>query len=205
MSKVVQPEGNYYDKYGSTNPIVQRLMQGFFASLDRTLDKIRIPNGSSILEAGCGEGNLTARLCERYLKAGNRISGFDISDKVIAEAKEKCPGAEIYVHDIMEPISGKYDLVVCCEVLEHMDHPEQMVQNLMSVTDRLIISVPSEPIWRILNMVRGKYWKNLGNTPGHVNHYSKRSLGKLLSDCGLSCICWEKPLPWLMVYCEKKQ
>ena len=40
----------------------------------------------------------------------------------------------------------------------------------------LLVSVPREPLWRGLNMARGAYMRDLGNTPGHVNHWSKRAL-----------------------------
>ncbi len=35
---VIQPEGNYYDKYGSKNPIEKKLISGFFAAFDTMLD-----------------------------------------------------------------------------------------------------------------------------------------------------------------------
>jgi hypothetical protein len=41
--------------------------------------------------------------------------------------------------------------------------------------------VPREPLWRGLNMARGAYLKDLGNTPGHINHWSKRAFNELVS------------------------
>ncbi len=40
----------------------------------------------------------------------------------------------------------------------------------------VLVSVPREPLWRAVNMARGAYWRELGNTPGHVNHFSKSAI-----------------------------
>ena len=48
----------------------------------------------------------------------------------------------------------------------------------------LLVSVPREPLWRGLNVARGAYLSDLGNTPGHVNHWSKRSFVAMLSRHG---------------------
>ena len=43
-------------------------------------------------------------------------------------------------------------------------------------TSHALLSVPREPIWRMLNFLRGKYWSSGGNTPGHLQHWSRRGL-----------------------------
>ena len=50
--------GNTFDKYGSTNPVVQKLMAGFERTLDELLAKAA---PRSVLDVGCGEGVLTQR------------------------------------------------------------------------------------------------------------------------------------------------
>ena len=62
----------------------------------------------------------------------------------------------------------------------------------------LLVSVPREPLWRGLNMARGAYWKDLGNTPGHLNHWSKRSFVALLSRHG-EVVEARSPFPWTML------
>jgi len=71
--------------------------------------------------------------------------------------------------NILPPKSQSYDLTIACEVLEHLEDPGQALTEIDRVTKQsVLISVPQEPMWRILNMARGKYWSDLGNTPGHV-------------------------------------
>jgi hypothetical protein len=62
----------------------------------------------------------------------------------------------------------------------------------------LIVSVPREPLWRGLNLARGAYLLQAGNTPGHLNHWSKRSVVRLLSRYG-EVVQARSPLPWTMV------
>ena len=54
--------GNTYDKYGSTNPLVRRLMAGFERTLDELFDQA---DPASLLDVGCGEGVLTHRWAQR--------------------------------------------------------------------------------------------------------------------------------------------
>jgi hypothetical protein len=62
----------------------------------------------------------------------------------------------------------------------------------------LLVSVPREPLWRGLNMARGAYLKDLGNTPGHLNHWSKRAFVSLLSKHG-TVVEARSPFPWTML------
>jgi hypothetical protein len=46
-------------------------------------------------------------------------------------------------------------------------------------------------------MARGAYWRALGNTPGHLNHWSQRSFVRLLSSHGRVAEV-RSPFPWTM-------
>ena len=98
--------------------------------------------------------------------------------------------------------ADKADLIVCCEVLEHLEHPEEGLRALQSVVDRwLILSVPREPLWSVLNIVRGKYLKEFGNTPGHIQKWSKNSFLRLVSNY-FQVLEVKTPLPWVMLLCQ---
>lgn len=183
MKREMQPEGNYYDKYNTKNKIERWLMNNFFRKCANVLDETDLEQGT-ILEAGCGEGNFTHFLYQIFgdKKYGNKIEAFDISRKCVQEAKVKCPDVHFYTGSIYHmKIKDPYDLVVASEVLEHMDKPELAIDRLFEASSRyLFLTVPKEPLWRILNMMRGKYWSRLGNTPGHVQHWNRRTLKKLI-------------------------
>ena len=139
-TEVVQPEGNYYDKYHSTNPIVKWMMKGFKDAISELLD-IAGKEFCQICETGCGEGEITSFIKDMYQNA--EIDAFDISEKVIAEASEKIHGinfytGNIYTMEVRKPgeaekhilNKGRYDLVICSEVLEHLEDPEQALKNI---------------------------------------------------------------------------
>lgn len=199
---VLQPEGNYFDKYNSSNPIVKKIMSGFFSAVGRMLNAVG--EADSILEAGCGEGEVTAYLSEHY-KDAHKIEAFDISEKVVQQAKEKCSNVKFSTGNIYNISGSNYELVVCCEVLEHLDQPGKALEELKRVSDQyVLVSVPREPIWCMLNLVRGKYIRHLGNTPGHIQHWSSRKFIKFVKQSGMKIVCIEKPLPWTMVLLKKE-
>jgi 2-polyprenyl-3-methyl-5-hydroxy-6-metoxy-1,4-benzoquinol methylase len=104
----------------------------------------------------------------------------------------------------LEPERDSADLLVCCEVLEHLEDPDLALATLQRVaTGHLILSVPREPIWRVLNMVRGKYLKSFGNTPGHIQHWSSSKFNELVGNY-FDIVEIRTPLPWTMLLCRAR-
>jgi SAM-dependent methyltransferase len=192
------PTGNTFDKYGSKNPVVRRLMAGFHGTLDELWERAA---PSSVLDVGCGEGVLTVEWAERLGDA--RVVGIDLDDpKLRAEWEQrKRPNLEFRAEEAtrLSFADGEFDLAAAIEVLEHVPEPEATLAEMARVTRRhLLVSVPREPLWRGLNMARGAYWRDLGNTPGHVNHWSKRGFVSLLSCIG-TVEEVRSPFPWIML------
>lgn len=192
--------GNVYDKYGTTHPIARRLMAGFERDMGALLD-LAGP-AKSVLEVGCGEGHVTEKLARRY--PGARVTGSDVSPEIIAEARAAHPGLRFEVRSVYDVAAdgGRYDLVVACEVLEHLDDPAAALEALTRVAGRhLFVSVPREPLWRLLNLARGRYVGDLGNTPGHVQHWSTRGLLEFLRT-RVEVVAVRTPLPWTQALCR---
>lgn len=194
--------GNTFDKYGTTNPIAKRLNDGFARDL-QALVKKAAPR--SIHEVGCGEGYWTSG----WRRDGIDARGTDFSSQVIAMARENAreTGVEpdIFqvgsVYDVTAPADSA-DLIVCCEVLEHVDDPVRALDALRALAaPHYIFSVPREPIWRVLNLARGKYIGDLGNTPGHIQHWSRSAFVALLR-ARFEVLEVRSPLPWTMALCR---
>jgi len=194
--------GNIFDKYDSNNPIVNWIMNGFESSLSELISQV-IP--ATIHEVGCGEGFWV----QKWIKQGISTRGSDFSAKVIEIARQNAMSQNLdpsifsikSIYDL-EPKQHSADLIVCCEVLEHLKEPEQALASLQRVTQNyLILSVPREPIWRILNVMRGKYIRSWGNTPGHIQHWSSRKFIELVSQY-FTVTTINKPLPWTMLLCK---
>lgn len=191
------PTGNTFDKYGSSNPLVRQLMAGFEARLDELL---AIAAPQSLLDVGCGEGVLTER-CARRL-APCRVTGIDLADSKLQEqwSRRRVENLEFRTGDAEElPFAaGEYDLVSAIETLEHVLDPDRAIAEMARVARcHLLVSVPREPLWRALNMARGAYLRQLGNTPGHLNHWSSHSFLALLSRHG-EVLELRRPFPWTM-------
>jgi trans-aconitate methyltransferase len=157
-------------------------------------------------EVGCGEGELAARMAKR----GLRVRGTDASAEVIAEARRRAEAGGIDAKfrvapvEELDPARDAAELIVCCEVMEHVADPDAALAVVASLASPwAIVSVPREPLWRALNMARLKYVKELGNTPGHLNHWSRRSFVRFLGR-GLDVVDVRAPLPWTMALCRAR-
>jgi 2-polyprenyl-3-methyl-5-hydroxy-6-metoxy-1,4-benzoquinol methylase len=190
--------GNTYDKYGSQNPFVRRMMAGFERSLEELL---RQADPSSLLDVGCGEGVLVHQWALRL--GERRVVGIDLEEDSIQAgwAERQAPNLEYQVMraENLPFADDEFDLATAIEVLEHVPDPEHTVAEMARCAERhLLVSVPREPLWRMLNMARGAYFSDLGNTPGHLNHWSRRSFVRMLSRHG-NVTEIRSPFPWTML------
>jgi 2-polyprenyl-3-methyl-5-hydroxy-6-metoxy-1,4-benzoquinol methylase len=193
--------GNVYDKYATRNPIERRLVDGFLEQVCELSDRT---GASEAHEVGCGEGEISMLLARR----GLRVRGSDVSAAVIEEARRRSRAARVDVSYREAPISelrperDAAELIICCEVLEHLDDAEAGLKTLAHLARPwLLVSVPREPIWRALNLARGKYVRDLGNTPGHLGHWSRRGFVELLR-ARVDVVEVRSPLPWTMALCR---
>lgn len=196
--------GNAYDKYGTRNPLARAMVGGFLETLRRL---VRATGARDVHEVGCGEGHLSLLLA----KEGLNVRGSDFSRQVVERARRNAQTAGVpvsfqvtSVYDLHPPEAAA-ELVVCCEVLEHLPEPDKALAILASLArPHLIVSVPREPVWRVLNLARGKYWPQWGNTPGHLNHWSKHAFLGFLSR-RLEIVESRSPFPWTMARCRSRQ
>jgi 2-polyprenyl-3-methyl-5-hydroxy-6-metoxy-1,4-benzoquinol methylase len=191
--------GNTYDKYDSTNPVVRRLMAMFQRSLGELFERV---DPASVLDVGCGEAILTHQWA--IARPATRVVGFDLEDPQIQRHWEerKAPNLEYRILRAHEPFpfaDGEFALATAIEVLEHVPDPEQAVAEMARCArgGHVLVSVPREPLWRALNVARGAYVRDLGNTPGHLSHWSRRGFEALLSRHG-EVVETRSPFPWTM-------
>jgi len=190
--------GNTYDKYGSSNPVVRRLMANFERTLDELLARAA---PRSLLDVGCGEGVLVHRWA--LAMPDRRVVGIDLEEESIQAGWAERQAANLEYRtmpaDDLPFATGEFDLATAIEVLEHVPDPERTLAEMARCAERhLLVSVPREPLWRALNLARGAYIGQLGNTPGHLNHWSKRSFAQMLSRHG-QIVELRSPFPWTML------
>jgi ubiquinone/menaquinone biosynthesis C-methylase UbiE len=194
------PAGNLYDKQGTSNPVARALVRRFEAALDELL--IAASPGS-VLEVGCGEGNH----CERWAGSSpERVVGIDLPDaKLRAEWTYRAAGARgdlsfaTFDGGALPYESDSFDLVAGIEVLEHVPDPRSTLgEMLRCARQAVLLSVPREPIWRALNLARGAHLGRLGDTPGHLHHWSRRDFLHFVEPYA-EIRQVRTPLPWTIV------
>jgi len=192
----------YEGKYTNSNFMAKILLRNFY----KTIFKIAQPINSEfkrVLEVGCGHGYSTQQLSKIF--GESTLEALDVDQKLVQDAKKKNPDIQIAIESIynLNRDDKNFDLIILLEVLEHLFFPELALEELYRVTKKYcIISVPNEPLWRILNMVRGSYWRELGNTPGHINHWSKVGITRLVGNY-FKIITVVTVIPWTVLLVEK--
>lgn len=188
------------EKFISKNPLQRFFIDRFFLSLFREMRWIEKPE--TILDAGCGEG-FTIRALQKELPNAH-FTGIDQDSEAITYAKQKDPIGTYHVGNVLQiPFQEKsFDLVICNEVLEHLQKPEFAIRELIRVSKKyLIISVPHEPFFRISNLLRGRNILRFGNYPYHLTTWSKGQIAKLLASyCSVERI--HTPFPWTLLTCR---
>ncbi len=192
--------GNLYDKTKSKNPLIRYINKKLYKDVTKFLLPL---SNKTILDVGCGEGYFINYLNMQNLFNVN-IEGSDISKEILITAERNNPNitfkkASIYNLDYMD---NSFDCVIAMEVLEHLYNPELAIEELKKISKKsVIITVPREPLFRCANILRLKYLKSLGNTPGHINHWTKKSFKQFLNKF-FENVSIKTSNVWLIGICE---
>lgn len=166
--------------------------------------KLKTLNISSVLDAGCGEGFILERLrkecvAEKYL-------GIDGSSIAIKLGKVLFPNIKFEKHNIYKlPMKNdSYDLVMCTEVLEHLEKPDKALKELIGVSKKyLALSVPNEPFFSLKNLIVGKNIRKFGSSVEHINWWTSRAFLKFVARENVKVIGVCHPFPFTLVFLEK--
>lgn len=199
MTKAPLPTN--FVKHTSKNPIQKHLINNFYSSLISLAKALR---SDSILDVGCGEGFTMDKLSKNQI--GQKIEGIEYSKDAIAFGKKLFPNL-IFKEGSIYKLPYKdnsFDLVICTEVLEHLEEPTKALKEILRISKRyLIISVPNEPLFMLSNFLRGKNFSRLGNDEGHINHWNPSSLKKYLTQNKVKIKKIILPFPWILILGEK--
>ncbi|RKQ90249.1 methyltransferase family protein [Solirubrobacter pauli] len=190
--------GNVYDKYDTRNPVVRHLMRRFFAELDALVDPLA---PGDLLDVGCGEGRVTEHLAERFAPDA-RVVGLDrdVPELRAAWAAREAPRIERMTGDAhaLPFADDAFDVVTLIEMLQLVTDPPRALDEALRVARRaIVVTVPDEPLWRALNLARGAYVRERGNTPGHIHHWSRAAFADLLAARG-EVVSLRRCRPWLL-------
>jgi ubiquinone/menaquinone biosynthesis C-methylase UbiE len=191
-----------HSKYNTNNPISNFLVTNFYQKINLMLKEI---NYNSVIDIGCGEGFVFKCLSENLLK--KKCYAIDCDLNEIESARKNIPFCNFMQASIYEiPYDdNSFDLVICTEVLEHLENPSKAMEEIFRVCNKyVLLSVPREPIWRLFNLARFSYIFDFGNTPGHLNHWSSKDFIKFVGE-KYDLIKISKPLPWTIFLASIKK
>lgn len=190
------PAGTW-NKYQSKNPIQNWLIRRFEAKLAQVL-RPHLPEIRTGLDFGCGQGRSTNLLLEMGI---SEMQGCDMSEEVLEEARQAVPGAAFFPcqAETIQSITDRYDLVCLIEVLEHLEDPAATLDAAASLAQKyILLTVPDEPLFRTMNFLAGKYMREFGNSPGHIQHWNKRAFVAMVSQ-SLEIVTATSSTPWLLL------
>jgi SAM-dependent methyltransferase len=190
-----------HSKYQNKNPIHQFFLQRFLSHIPKV---VKETGARTILDAASAQGYVMGYLHERIPDL--TFTGVDLDREALEEARMLHPYAEFFEGDIttythLRPV----DLVLALEVFEHIPEPERAFKNLARVDSKFFLfSVPHEPWFRIMNFLRGRHWRRLGNHPEHINLWSKRRFKRDLGPY-FKIIGDYSSFPWIIYLCRHRQ
>jgi 2-polyprenyl-6-hydroxyphenyl methylase/3-demethylubiquinone-9 3-methyltransferase len=156
-------------------------------------EHVRRPlEGKTALDVGCGAGLLAEPLAR--LRA--QVTGIDASPELIAVAREHAAamGLEVdYRAGDVQQLEGRFDLVTCMEVVEHVAEPAAFLEALakrLAPDGLLVLSTPNQTSWSRLMIIT--VGEGLGQIPKGTHDFDKfippERMKLLLADAGLKCL-----------------
>jgi 2-polyprenyl-3-methyl-5-hydroxy-6-metoxy-1,4-benzoquinol methylase len=109
-----------------------------------------IPAGSRVLDVACGPGLLCRKIRQRV--PSSAVTGVDFSQYVIARNRERDGSLDIDyqcvdIRTSLASVGGRFDVVLMCEILEHLEQPEEVVataMRLLQAGGRFILTCPHD-------------------------------------------------------------
>lgn len=174
-------------KYMSRNPLkrimIERLNKKVVYIIGKMLRDIpRQDVKVKLLDAGCGEGFISNLLYNQFDNI--EITGLEYNAEAVEYAASKNPDIHFVKGDIykMPFETASFDIVLCMEVLEHLEKPEQAVKELRRVgNSAMLLTVPHEPWFCLGNLTALKNIRRLGNPPDHINHWTLNGFRKFVN------------------------
>jgi len=120
--------------------IRRRLDYGFIQTL--------VPQGTRVLDLGCGDGQLLALLEENK---GCSVRGVDINEEAVLRCIQR--GVAVYHGDMLEGMrfyrDAAFDVVILSQTLQQTSDPVHVIEEMLRVGQTAIISFPNFGYWRV--------------------------------------------------------
>ncbi|UOG93205.1 MAG: class I SAM-dependent methyltransferase [Candidatus Thiothrix sulfatifontis] len=149
----------------------------------------RVPRYAQVLELGCGDGSMSRLLRER---CDAHIIGIDHNPDIVWQAQRYCD--YVFTEDLDDPHSldalegEKFDVITLVDVLEHLQHPEALLQRLKPLLldeGQILISIPNIAHSSVrLELLNGRFdYETAGILDAtHLKFFTAESVQALLEE-----------------------
>jgi 2-polyprenyl-3-methyl-5-hydroxy-6-metoxy-1,4-benzoquinol methylase len=183
---VIYNTAEYADRFYSNRSLVEiykrenvpQHLQNLRTAL--TEERISLRKDMAILDAGCGTGDCLHMLWQEY--GCRQLTGTDFSNSALVIAAETCPQASLHQLDMYHRLAQDFDLILCQQVLEHLERPEEALHNMLAMLrpqGLILITVPDG---------------RLDDFAGHIHFWGLDSLPLFLQKELLDCTIRSGPL-----------
>ncbi len=186
-----------------------KLIDNYFRNVGLLVESAGLPTDTPLraIELGCGEGFSTQRLA-KLVPVNATLEASEYVTELVPKAQALNPGLVVTEESVYElkHADNTFNIIFLLEVLEHLDYPDKALAEIARVLKPegiLVLGVPREYLWCALNLARGKYITRLGNTIGHLNHWSTYTLKRYMNKHFGIIEDTKTPLPWTIVRAKK--
>jgi len=136
---------------------------------------------ATVLDVGCGDGAIIEFMCSGGHWDKATTTGLEISPSAIRALEEKGIRAQIFDGSVIPFPDAHFDLVVLSHVIEHAEHPRQLLYEARRVGRKIFVEVPLEDNSRLSEDF-------VADKVGHINFYNVKTIRRLVQSCGLEII-----------------
>jgi 2-polyprenyl-3-methyl-5-hydroxy-6-metoxy-1,4-benzoquinol methylase len=175
-----------------------------------------LPKGKklNILDAGCGNGYIANQLAE----LGHTVTGVDQAEDGIAIAQKAYPRVRFMlgsVYDDLSSIVQDVDVIISCEVIEHLYYPNTFLVNMhryIRPNGYIILTTPYHGYLKNLALSLFNAWDKhhtVGREGGHIKFFSEKTLSLMLNQSGYDDITYKNagrlPFLWKSMVCRARK
>jgi methionine biosynthesis protein MetW len=187
---------SYYDEYWSTrgfSPVGHKAHGTLLAMLEQNIHQT-----DSVLDVGCGDGSKIGHFCQGRAAS---YHGVDVSELAVGLARKRGLNAQLIEDASALPFDDRtFDVVVCCEVLEHLVAPLEgatEARRVLRTGGRYVVTVPNVAYWRSrLDLALLGRWHPGGDDRSveepwrdpHVRFFTPRSMQAMLECAGFASV-----------------
>lgn len=174
--------GEEYSNYLADKKVLQKNFKLRLKVLHNFLNPNRHKH---LLEIGCAYGFFLDVVSDRF----DTVLGIDITQEVVSYAQEQLK-LNVINNDFLKYDFGnqKFDVICMWDTVEHLQNPRLYLEKISKHTESgALIAITTGDIESLNARIRKDKWR-LIHPPTHIHYFSKRTLSKMLNNCGFDII-----------------